>query len=107
MEHAEQSIRSIQVQVCYAEPEYIFLNSVTVPEGSSVREAIVRSGFLANQTEMDLARLNTMRVGIYGKLKTFDTVVRDHDRIEIYRPLTADPKDMRRRRMQVKIKASG
>jgi putative ubiquitin-RnfH superfamily antitoxin RatB of RatAB toxin-antitoxin module len=40
----------------------------------------------------------TQPVGIYGKKKTLDTVLRERDRIEIYRPLVADPKDSRRRR---------
>jgi putative ubiquitin-RnfH superfamily antitoxin RatB of RatAB toxin-antitoxin module len=46
--------------------------------------------------------LTVSRVGIYGKLKTLDTVVRAQDRIEIYRPLIADPKDSRRRRVEKK-----
>ena len=42
--------------------------------------------------------LTSYRVGIYGKLKTLETVLRERDRVEIYRPLLADPKDARRRR---------
>lgn len=85
----------IQVQVCYAKPDAQILQTVSVPEGADLRTAIEASGVLALAPEIDLS---VCRVGIYGKLKTLDTGLRHHDRVEIYRPLIADPKDSRRRR---------
>ena len=91
---AEQ-IAEIRVQVCFARPDVQVLRDVSVPVGSSVQEAIHRSGVLRDVAEIDLT---VCRVGIYGKLKTLDTALRDRDRIEIYRPLIADPKESRRKR---------
>lgn len=80
----------LSIEVCYASPTDQHLVSVTVPAGTTLVEA-ARSAFPA----LDLSQ---HRVGIFGKLKTLDTVLRDHDRVEIYRPLLADPKESRRRR---------
>jgi len=66
-----------------------------VPEDSVVEEAIRRSGILECFPEIDLAK---QKVGIYGKLVTLDSPLADGDRIEIYRPITADPKTVKRRR---------
>lgn len=85
----------IRVQVCYARPEVQFLRELSVPAGTILQSAIEQSGVLREAPEIDLA---VFRTGIYGKLKTLDTVLREHDRIEIYRPLIADPKESRRRR---------
>jgi hypothetical protein len=85
----------IRVQVCYARPDAQWLRELIVPEGTTLRTAVEWSGLLGEAPEIDLA---TARVGIYGKLKTPDATLRDHDRIEIYRPLIADPKESRRRR---------
>lgn len=85
----------IQVQVCYAKPEIQLLRDLSVPPGTTVQTAIVQSGILVDMPEIDLM---SCRFGIYAKLKTLDTILRDGDRIEIYRPLIADPKESRRRR---------
>jgi len=85
----------IQVQVCYAGPDRRLMHYVMVPPGTTVQSAIALSGVLREVPEIDLA---TCRVGVYGKLKTLDTMLREHDRVEIYRPLIADPKEARRRR---------
>ena len=85
----------IAVQVCYARPERQLLLSLEVAAGSTLQQAIAASGILQQAPEIDLA---SARVGIYGKLKTLESIVREHDRIEIYRPLIADPKEARRRR---------
>jgi putative ubiquitin-RnfH superfamily antitoxin RatB of RatAB toxin-antitoxin module len=66
-----------------------------VEQGTTIGEAIERSGVLAAFPEIDLA---TQPVGIYAKKKALDTPLRERDRIEIYRPLVADPKDSRRKR---------
>ena len=85
----------INVQVCYARPEGSFLKALTLDRGTTIAQAIEASGVLSTHPEIDLSQL---RLGIFGKLKAADTEVREGDRIEIYRPLQADPKETRRRR---------
>jgi putative ubiquitin-RnfH superfamily antitoxin RatB of RatAB toxin-antitoxin module len=85
----------INVQVCYASDAVQFLRALQVPLGTTLEQAIAASGVLDDVPGIDLA---TMQVGIYAKKKTLDTVLREHDRVEIYRPLIADPKNARRRR---------
>ncbi len=86
---------SIEVQVCHALPDSCFLRSLTVPAGTTLGQALEQSGVLREFPGIDLA---VNMVGIYGKKKSLDTVLREHDRIEVYRPLQADPKEARRRR---------
>jgi putative ubiquitin-RnfH superfamily antitoxin RatB of RatAB toxin-antitoxin module len=86
---------SIQVQVCHALPDGSFLRTLTVPAGTTIGQAVEQSGLLQAMPGIDLA---VNMVGIYGKKKPLDTVLREHDRIEVYRPLQADPKEARRRR---------
>lgn len=90
---------SIDVEVCYARGPLVFLQALCVPAGATIAEAIARSGVQTAAPEIDLA---TCRVGLYGKRKSLDTALRDHDRIEIYRGLLADPKDARRKRVNRK-----
>lgn len=89
----------LRVQVCYAKTNQQWLHSLSVPEGTTLHEAIRQSRVLVTMPEIDLA---TCRVGIYGKLKPLDTILQEGDRVEIYRPLIADPKESRRRRAQKK-----
>ena len=86
---------SIRIRICYARPGTYILEDLSVPAGTTVHDAIRRSGIAGRFPEIDLT---TCRVGIYGKLKSLDFVLRDRDRIEIYRPLMADPKESRRKR---------
>ncbi len=90
---------TIQVQVCYAQPGSVFLRDLTVPAGTCVEEVIRQSGVLEAVPGIDLADSN---VGIFGKVKALDTVLREHDRVEIYRPLQADAKAARQRRIAKK-----
>ena len=60
-----------------------------------VREAIELSGILQKFKDIDLKK---NKVGIFGKITSLDKVLRDKDRIEIYRPLIADPKEIRRKK---------
>jgi putative ubiquitin-RnfH superfamily antitoxin RatB of RatAB toxin-antitoxin module len=90
---------AIHIQICYARPDRQFLLDQIVPPDTTILQAITNSGIVQQAPEIDVS---VMRVGIYGKLKTLDTVLREHDRIEIYRPLIADPKDSRRRRAEHK-----
>jgi putative ubiquitin-RnfH superfamily antitoxin RatB of RatAB toxin-antitoxin module len=89
----------LRVSVSYATAAREILRELEVAPGATIEQAIVQSGVLAEIGELDLA---AHPVGIYGKKKPLDTVLRAHDRIEIYRPLVADPKDSRRRRAQKK-----
>ena len=90
--------------VAWAVPGNAILRPVQVAAGTTVEQAIVASGVLAEVPEIDLA---VCPVGIYGKKKPLDTLVRPLDRIEIYRPLVADPKESRRRRAAHKSAAAG
>jgi putative ubiquitin-RnfH superfamily antitoxin RatB of RatAB toxin-antitoxin module len=85
----------LHVSLCYATPKIEILRELEVATGTTIGEAIVQSGLLAELGSIDL---ESCPVGIYAKKKPLDTVLREHDRIEIYRPLVADPKDSRRRR---------
>ena len=90
---------AIKVSVCYAAPGQEWLQTLELPLGSTIEQAIVRSGVLDAIAGLDLA---THPVGIYAKKKPLDTVLRAHDRVEIYRPLLADPKESRRKRADKK-----
>ena len=91
------------VQVCYATRERQWLVVLEVEEGATLHSAIQASGILREVPEMDLS---VWRVGIFGKLKPLDTILRQHDRVEIYRPLTADPMTSRRRRAAKRVGAT-
>ena len=88
-------VETIRVEIVYARPERQELASISLPEGSTVGEAINASGLLAKHPEIDMSR---NRLGIYAKLAKVDTILRDRDRVEIYRPLIADPKEVRKQR---------
>ncbi|MDK9721340.1 MAG: RnfH family protein [Rhodospirillales bacterium] len=84
----------MKIGVAYATPaKQIWLN-IDVPEGATVKDAIEKSGILKQFPEIDLA---SQKVGIYGKATTLETVVEEGARVEIYRPMTADPKTVPRR----------
>ena len=86
---------SINVQVVYAKPDRQDVIALSLPAGASVRQAIEASGLLARHADIDLAKA---KVGIFGKLSKPDATLRDRDRVEIYRPLIADPKEVRKQR---------
>ena len=86
---------SIAVEVIYALPERQELVLLYLPMGSTLRQAVEASGLLQKFPEIDLAR---NKVGTFGKLGKPDMLLRDRDRVEIYRPLLADPKEVRRQR---------
>ena len=94
-----ESAPYLHVQVCYATPERQFLFDLNVANGSTLCDAIEQSGLLMKAPEIDLG---ACRVGIFGKLKTLDTLLREHDRVEIYRALVVDPKEARRKRAEKK-----
>jgi len=86
----------MNVGVCYAEADRQVWLRLETPEGSTVEQAIRHSGILSRFPEIDL---QVQKVGIFGKLVKLDSTVEEGDRIEIYRPIIADPKTVRRRIM--------
>jgi putative ubiquitin-RnfH superfamily antitoxin RatB of RatAB toxin-antitoxin module len=86
---------TFQVEVAYARPDIQVLIPVEVEEGATLRDAIERSGVLERFSEIDLEKA---KVGLFGKLSKLDSPLRDKDRVEIYRPLIADPKAVRKQR---------
>ena len=85
----------ISVEVVYPLPQKQDIFVVKLPLGATVREAIESSGVLAKYPEIDLAK---SKLGVFAKLAKPDSVLRDRDRVEIYRPLIADPKEVRKQR---------
>lgn len=79
----------------YALPDRQAVRALRVPAGTTLRDAIARSGLLAEFPEISLAR---NRVGVFGRPRDLDGPAQAGDRIEIYRPLAADPKELRRAR---------
>ena len=88
---------NLNVEVVYALPAEQSLLKVQLAAGATVEEAIRASGVLEAFPDIDLAR---NKVGIFSKLVKLDEPVRDRDRVEIYRPLIADPKEVRRKRAE-------
>jgi hypothetical protein len=86
----------MKVEVVYALPRGEDSVVLAVAPGATLRKAVVASGLLRRHPEIDLAR---QRIGVYGKLRPADASAAEGDRIEIYRPLAADPKEARRRRV--------
>jgi hypothetical protein len=94
---------TIAVEVVYATPEVQAIESVRVPKGATVAHAITASGLLTRFTEIDLVR---QAVGIHGRRVRLTDAVTNGDRVEIYRPLRTDPKEMRRERAQARRRGS-
>lgn len=86
---------NLEVEVIYALAEKQHIVKLKVAVGTTVQQAIEASGLLGKIPEIDLSK---NKVGIYAKLTKLDSPLRDHDRIEIYRPLIADPKEVRKQR---------
>ena len=85
----------IMVEVAYALPDEQLIVPVKVKAGTTAEQAIQSSGILSKYPEIDLA-IN--KIGIFGKLSKLDMPLRHLDRVEIYRPLIADPKEVRKQR---------
>ena len=93
----------LKIEVVYALPQEQSLLTVHVAEGSDIQTCIEQSGILTRYPEIDLA---ATKVGIWSRSRKLTDKVNNGDRIEIYRPLIADPKDVRRRRAE-KAKEEG
>jgi len=91
------SDEKIKIEVVYALPAEQLLLESEVPKGTTIAEAVQLSGILDKFPDIDLEK---SKFGIFGKLSKPDTVLREKDRIEIYRPLIADPKEVRRKRAE-------
>ena len=89
------NVESINVEVAYALPEKQIIRAVNVDEGTTVGAAIVQSGIMMDFPELEL---EDVKVGIFGKVTLMTTVLAEGERVEIYRPLIADPKEVRRQR---------
>jgi putative ubiquitin-RnfH superfamily antitoxin RatB of RatAB toxin-antitoxin module len=86
---------SLHVEVAYARPDMQVIIPLEVEEGATVETAIRQSGVLEQFPEIDLA---VNKVGVFGKLGKLDQALREKDRVEIYRKLIADPKEVRKQR---------
>lgn len=86
----------LRVTVCHVRPDLRFLQELSLPQGASLKDALDCSGLQAAVPDLDLAQA---KVGVFGKVKDPATPLRDGDRVEVYRPLIADPKESRRRRV--------
>jgi putative ubiquitin-RnfH superfamily antitoxin RatB of RatAB toxin-antitoxin module len=93
--HRQNSVRAITVTVVYALPDTATEVAVQLPEGATVADALARANLPAAPDGADLA---ACPVGIFGQRTRRDTVLADGDRVELYRPLSADAKQARRRR---------
>ena len=95
-----KTVNDISIEVVYGLPHQQQLLSVTVKEGTTVEQAINQSGIL---TLFDGIDLTVNKVGIWNRAVKLTNELQDLDRIEIYRPLIADPKEVRRRRAEKAI----
>lgn len=82
---------TIHVEVAYASPDEQWLVALELPAGATAGEAVERSGILSSHPKLD-----TRSIGIFGEHVGHDRRLEDGDRVEIYRPLTADPREVRR-----------
>ena len=85
----------MNIEICYALAHKQEVVSLKMDSGATVQQAVEASGLLVKYPEIDLKK---NKFGIWNKLSKLDAVLRDHDRIEIYRPLIADPKEVRKQR---------
>ena len=86
---------SLSVEVVYALPSGEDAVTLSLAAGATADEAVRASGVLERHPEIDLGR---QRIGIHGRVVSAQALLRDGDRVEIYRPLAVDAKEARRRR---------
>ncbi len=84
----------MNVGIAYSMPGQQVWMRMEVPDDSTVRDVIEHSGILKRFPEIDL---ENQKVGVFGKFTKLDAPIRDGDRVEIYRPITADPLTIERR----------
>ena len=93
----------INVEVVFALPTTATCLSIEVPQGTTVEQAVIQSGIIQKCPEIDATSLT---LGVWNRTVKANYELKDGDRIEIYRPLIADPKDARRKRAE-KAKEEG
>ncbi|MBY0233447.1 MAG: RnfH family protein [Burkholderiaceae bacterium] len=99
MAPAEVAGSSIAVELVWSpQAGEVHQRQLLVAPGSSVEQALRTCVDFAPQ----LAQLAELRVGVWGRIKPLSTVLRENDRIEVYRPLTVDPKEARRQRYKAR-----
>jgi putative ubiquitin-RnfH superfamily antitoxin RatB of RatAB toxin-antitoxin module len=89
------SVERVAVEVAYATPARQVVLKLVVEPGTTLEQAIRLSGILGQFPEIDLTQ---NKVGIFGRLGKLTDILQAGDRVEIYRPLIADPKEVRKRR---------
>jgi len=87
--------KKMRIEVAYAKPSEQVILTLDIADGSTIEAAIIESEILQRFPEIDLAN---NKVGIFGKLCKLEQALKAGDRVEIYRPLIVDPKEMRRTR---------
>jgi hypothetical protein len=85
----------LQIEIAYAEPQRVIVKALTLPPGSRIADALRLAALDSDFIGVDLAN---SALGIFGRLTRTDHILQQGDRIEIYRPLAADPKVARRER---------
>jgi uncharacterized protein len=85
----------VQIEIVYAEPQRALAKTLSLPQGAQVADALLLAAEDAQFSKIDLGRAT---LGIHGQVVQRDQLLRDGDRIEIYRPLAQDPKAARRKR---------
>ena len=85
----------ISVSVCYSTADQQDVIDITIPSNKTVLDAIKKSDILSKYPQIDLSK---NKVGVHAKLVELDHVLQEHDRVEIYRPLSVDPLQARRNR---------
>ncbi len=100
---ADSNTEMLHVEVAYAQEKVQEIIKLEVQVGTTLEQVIPLSGILQRFPEIDLEK---NKLGIFGKISKRDTLLREGDRVEIYRPLIADPKASRRKRAEKKSQAS-
>lgn len=95
MADADPKPATVRVEIAYARPDEQTILTVEVPAGATLEQAILDSHILERFPEIQLP---TAKVGVFGKLSKLSAAVRPGDQVEIYRPLLADPKEVRKKR---------
>jgi putative ubiquitin-RnfH superfamily antitoxin RatB of RatAB toxin-antitoxin module len=94
---ASDAAPGVRVQVCHALRDGVWRCDLELAAGATVADALAASGFARQFPDLDAWALG---VGVYGRLAAPGTALADGDRVEIYRPLSFDPKESRRRRVE-------
>ena len=95
MDSAERVDEGILVEVAYAHPDEQVILELMVEPGTTLEQAVERSGIVGRFPEIEFEKA---KMGLFGKIAKRDRVLQERDRVEIYRPLIADPKEVRRQR---------